>query len=119
MVVGVIAREQLQRVEGEAVAAVVVNGLETGHEEEEHGLARRHVRQELRDAGANSVEYESLERVVVERAKCIRDVQPVMHGVELLVEPAVRVHRAVEEVLPCVDNEPARQEISVRESLKE
>lgn len=44
MIVGVVARQKLQRVEGQDVTAVVVHSLESANEEEEHGLARRHAR---------------------------------------------------------------------------
>lgn len=74
MVVGVVARQKLQRVEGQAVPAVVVHGLQTRDEEEEHGLARRHACQELRDSSADCVKNESLNRVIVQRPERIGDV---------------------------------------------
>lgn len=42
MVVRVVTRHQLQGVEGEAIATVVVNGLEGGECEEQSGLAGIH-----------------------------------------------------------------------------
>lgn len=107
VIVCVVARDALQRIKWEAVPAMIVHALHRREEEQEHRLARRQTRQGLRETRPDGLEHEPLERVVVRRAKRVRHVKPVVHRVEMLVEPAVRVHRAVEEVLPGVHEEPA------------
>ena len=49
VIVGVIAREPLERVERQGVSTVVVDGLEGGDREQEGGLADRHAGQPLGD----------------------------------------------------------------------
>ena len=106
VVIGRVAAEPLERVEREAVPAVVVDGLAGGEDEEEHGLADREARDGLGQQGAERVEQEALDGVVVERAVGVGDVQPVVDRVQVLVEEPALVHEAVEEVLPRVEHHP-------------
>ena len=78
MVVGVVGARELERVPRQPVAAVIVNGLERGDAEEEHGLAGAELAEPFGDASAGGVEEEALDGVVVKRAERVRDVEAVM-----------------------------------------
>jgi len=106
VVVCCVAGDHLERVEREAVPAVVVDCLARGEDEEEHRLADREARNCLGEHGTKRVEQEALDGVVVQRPVSIRHVQPVMDRMEVFVKEQVKVHRAVEEVLPCVERHP-------------
>ena len=108
VVVGVVGADKLQRVPGEPVPAVVVDGLQRGNTKEEHGFASGKVRNPFRDPRTDSVKEEALEWVVVQSTERVRNVEPVVVGVELLVEEGVHMHRTVKEVLPGVDDEPTK-----------
>lgn len=83
IVVGrVVARDVLKRVPGERVAAVVVDRFHHGPDEEEHAHAGRHHRDLVGQTGAQRVEEEALDRVVVQGAVGVRDVETVVTGVE-------------------------------------
>ena len=60
----------------------------------------------LRKPSAAGVKQEALDGMVVQCTERVRDVQPMMPGVEFLIEVCVRVHRSVQKVLPGVDDEP-------------
>ena len=81
VVVSVVTREPLQRVEREGVSAVVVDGLEGSNCEQKRGLADRHASQPLGDDSAARIKNEALDRVVVQCAVRIRYVQPMVPGV--------------------------------------
>lgn len=68
----------LQRIPGECVAAVIVNGLDGRASEEPHSLSRRHARDHKRETRAQRVQQESFEWVVVQSAESVRNVQTVM-----------------------------------------
>lgn len=60
---------------------------------------------------SDGIKEEALERVIVQGAKCIRYVKPVMRRVKVAIKPFVLVTCAVEDVLPCVEQEA----VAVRE----
>ena len=72
VVVSVVAREPLQRVEREGVPAMVVDGLEGGNREQKRGLAKRHASQPLGDDGTTRIKDEALDGVVVQCAVRVR-----------------------------------------------
>lgn len=78
MVCSIVVGHKLQGIPGEGVATVVVNGLEGRKGKEAHALARCHARQLEADAGTERIEQEALQRVVIQRAIRIRDVQAVV-----------------------------------------
>lgn len=82
MVRGIITREVLERIPGERVAAVVVDGFDGRAGEEPHALAGGQEGRFVGDAGAERVEEEAFERVVVEGAEGVGDVEAVVAGVE-------------------------------------
>lgn len=108
MVVGVVRCEPLDRVERQLVTAVIVDRLQRRDGEEERRLTDGHERGGFRNRCAEGVEQESFERVVVQCAVCVRDIQAVVPRVEVLVRPSVHVHAAVEEILPGINDEPKR-----------
>jgi len=101
-----VTGDHLERIEREAVPAMVVDCLAGGEDEEEHRLADREARDGLGEHGSKRVEEEALDGMVVQRAVSIGHVQPVMDRMEVFVKEPVKVHRAVEEVLPCVERHP-------------
>jgi hypothetical protein len=106
VVVRGVSADHLERVERKAVPAVVIDGLAGREGEEERSLSYGEARDGLGKHGAKRVEEETLEGVVIERAKGVRHVEPVMHRVEVLIQELVDVHRAMEEVLPGVEYDP-------------
>lgn len=82
MVPRIVARDMLQRIPGERVPTVVVDGFDRRADEEEHALARGHAGEFVADAGAQGVEEEAFEGVVVEGAEGVGDVEAVVAGVE-------------------------------------
>lgn len=55
MIIRVILRKHLQRVERETISAMVVDGLESRNAEQERGLSGAHARQRLGNYGAERV----------------------------------------------------------------
>lgn len=82
MVGGIVARDELKRVPGEGISAVVINGLDGRKGEETGALEQRHARHLESDASTKGVEKEALNRVVVKGTIGIRDVETVVSGVE-------------------------------------
>ena len=72
VIVGVIAREPLQRIEWQGVSAVVVSGLEGGDREQKSGLADRHAGRPLSNASSKHLHSEALDGMAVQCAKRIR-----------------------------------------------
>lgn len=79
---GVIVGNELERVPGKGVAAVVVNRLHGRKCKEARALQRRHARHLEANAGSERVEKEAFEWVVVQRAVRVGDVQAVVSRVE-------------------------------------
>jgi len=107
VVVSVVARKPLQRVERQGVSRVIVDGLEGGNCEKKRGLAKRHASQPLRDNSTTRINKEALDWMVELSAVRIRYIQPVVPGVDSLEQVCVHVHGAVQEVYPSVDKETA------------
>ena len=107
VIICIVAAHELEGIPREPVSAMVVHGLECRHQEEKHGLAGARANDPFRKARTTSVQQESFEWMVVERAKRVGHVQTVVGRMELLVQVCVHVHGTVEEVLPGVDDEPA------------
>lgn len=82
VVCGIVASDELKRVEGETVAAVVVDGFDGATAEEEHCLACGEACEEVCEASTGCVEEEALDGVVVESTEGVGDVETVMAGVE-------------------------------------
>jgi len=53
---------------------MVVNSLNGRAGKEPHPLARRHERELVGDAGAEGIEEEAFERMIVQGAECVRDI---------------------------------------------
>ena len=68
VIVSVVAREPLQRVERQGVSAVIVDGLEGGNYEQKRSLANRHASQPLRDDSTARIKNEALDGVVIQCA---------------------------------------------------
>lgn len=84
VVVGsIVAGDELERVPGERVAAVVVDSLDGGHGKEPHALTHSHEGGLERDSRAKGVEEEALDGVVVQSAVGIRNVESVVSRVEV------------------------------------
>lgn len=105
MVAGIVACETLEWVEWQGVPTVVVHRFERAACEEAHSLPGTHPCNLEGQTSAQSVEEEALEGMVVERAVRVGDVEAVVTRVKGCVEVAGGVHEAVQEVLPCIDDE--------------
>lgn len=111
VIAGVVAGDVLERVPRKGIATVVINSLDGAAGKEPHGLSAGHACEHVGNAGAQSVQKEALEGVIVESTVCIRYIETVVTGVEGCVEPLVHVHGSVPEVLPCVDNKDGECEL--------
>ena len=87
---------------------MVVDGLEGGNREQKCSLTHRHARHPLSDDSTTRIEKEALDGVVVQCAVRIRYIQPMVPGMELLVQECVHVHGAMQEILPGVNEETAK-----------
>lgn len=65
-------------------------------------------REGLGERGAQRVEKKAFDWVVVECAERVWYVEPVVYRVKVLVEEFVDMHAAMEEILPCVHDEPVK-----------
>jgi hypothetical protein len=108
VIICVILRHHLQRVERETVPAMVIDSLESRNAEQERGLTSAHTGQRLGDDRAERVQQEALYRVIVQSTERVWDVEAVMPRVEMPVQKLVHVHVSVEEVLPSVDGEASK-----------
>ena len=95
---------QPERIVWEHVAAVVRDGLDDGKRPEEHGLSWGEVGEELGEQEGENVEEKGFERVPVDGAVGVGDVEAVVLRVDDAVERLVDVAEAVREVDPGVDD---------------
>lgn len=65
VIVCIVPEEELQRVEPEAISAMVVNGLHGPESKEKRRLTNGHARQALRENRAHRVQKKSLQWMVV------------------------------------------------------
>lgn len=124
MVGCVIRSDELQRVPGEGVSAMVINCLDCGKGEEARSLSNRHTREFKANASTKCVEQESFQGVVVQSTVGVWNVESVVSGVEsryekcqpglplssrlgavpeneeLTVHPSIHMHQAMQKVLP-------------------
>jgi hypothetical protein len=107
VVIRIVVEECLARVPPDSVPAVVVDSLRRRKGKEHDGLAHGHARCLVRDGRAEGIEDDALERVVVERAKSVGDIETVMDGMNLAVEIGVGVEGPVPPVLPYVHDKAA------------
>ena len=101
----VVVRNPLQWVPRKPEPRMIVNGLDGAHSKEEDALADAHTGQFESEQGADCIFEEAFEGVVVERSKCVRDVEAMVARVKGPVEPLMFMHLAVDHVLPCVNEE--------------
>lgn len=119
MVISVITTEHLEWVEGESITAVIIDRFHGTEREQENCLSNREVGNSLRHHGTDTVEQKSLEGVIVQCAERVGYIKAVMHGMEVLVKEFVRVHPAVKEILPTVDDESIEHPTEMKEQLGE
>lgn len=79
---GIVRGEVLQRIPGEGVSAVVINGLDGRAGEEPHGLAVGHPGNQEANTCTSGIQKETLNGVVVESTESVRDVEAVVTRVE-------------------------------------
>ena len=108
----VVPEEDVEEVEGEPEAAVVVDPLHRREGEEVNGGVGRHPRYQEGEGAAHGVEEEALDGVVVLAPKGVGDDEAVVPGVDVLVQELVQVHVSVPEVLPRVDDKHADEELA-------
>ena len=82
MVSSIVACEVLQRVPGQGVPAMIIDGLERGTCEEPHALAWGELCDKICKSSAKGVEQEAFKRVVIKSTIGVGHVEPVMPGVK-------------------------------------
>lgn len=106
VMIGRIVREEyLERIERQFVSAMIIYGLHRREREQQDRLADGHAGCGVCDSCAQGVEQETLQPVVVQSTESVRNVEPVVHRVDVFVEELVLVEKAVEEVFPSVKDE--------------
>lgn len=83
VVSGVVPSQLLEGVPRESVAAVVIDRLDSGEGEVQHGLSGAHHSGEIPNPGASSVEEESLDWVIVQSTKRIWYIESMMTRMEI------------------------------------
>lgn len=78
----VVASDELQRIPGERVAAVVIDSLDGRQGEKPYALAHRHESRLEGETCTNSIEKEALKGVVVQGAICVGNVESVVSRVK-------------------------------------
>lgn len=78
----IIVCEELQWVKRQRVSAVIIDGLHRRYAEEGQSLSRAHARNQVGDAGAESVEDEAFHWMIIECAVCVRYIQSMMPGMQ-------------------------------------
>jgi len=78
VVSSIVGEEPVNRVVGECVAAVVKNCLDSRTGEKPHGLSHRHACEQIAQTSTQRIEGETFERVVVQSAVGIWDVETVV-----------------------------------------
>lgn len=94
---------------------MIIHRLQTREPKQQDLLSHGHHAGGLGEGSGQGVEEEPFDGVVVERSERVRDVETVVVGVEVSVEPGDLVHEFVEEELPGVDDEAEREEERTRE----
>lgn len=74
MIRGIVAKRHLEGIERQSVATMIVDGLECRKRKQEDALSDAHARDVVGDGGAEGVEQETFEPVVIERAIGVGDV---------------------------------------------
>lgn len=79
---GIVGGEVLQRIPGEGVSAVVVDGLDGRAGEEPHGLAVGHTGNQEANARTSGIQKETLNGVIVESTESVGNVETMVTRVE-------------------------------------
>lgn len=82
VVSSVVAGDELQRIKGQSIAAVVVDGLDGAHSVEDHRLADCHAGQQICNTGTKGIKQKSFDRVIVKSAVGVGDIEAVVAVVE-------------------------------------
>lgn len=110
MVCASVGKHNLKRIPGEFVAAVVVHGFYCGEHKQCKVFSVGKPNNNRGNTRTQSVEKKPLGQGVVKRAKCVRNIKSVVHGVHVSVSPLVSVHEPVQNVLPGIDNEEGHKQ---------
>lgn len=114
MVISVVVREELQWVPRQPETRMIVDRLDRGEGEEPHSLPDTHTSEFESEEGTHGVFEEAFERMVVERAESIGDIEEMVAHVKSAVQPGKSVHCPVDRVLPGIDEEHCNQVLEGR-----
>ncbi len=110
LLISIVVKEALQRVEWEIVSAVVVDSFQSRKREERKSATVAHTTDKEGQAGSDTVHQEALEWMVVQCAERVGHIESVMAGVEVLVEIWHVVEKAMEKVLPRIEKRHGHEE---------
>lgn len=83
MVGSIVVRNELERIEGKGIAAMIVHSLDDGNAEEHGALAESHTSDLVGQTGAKGVEQETLKRMVVQGPVGVRNIETMVSRVEV------------------------------------
>lgn len=93
----------LEDISRQPKTTMIINSFNNGKAEENHSRSCSHSRDQKRYSSTQSVKQHTFKWVIAKGTSCIRDNQPVMLGVHMVVQKSVLMHVvAMHKVLPCV-----------------
>jgi len=108
---GVVRCDMLQRIPWESISAVVVDSLYSRASKEPHTLPNGHACHQISQASTERVQQKPLNWMVIERAESVGHIKSMMARVQGSVQPFVHVHRAMQEVLPSINDKDCNEEL--------
>ena len=85
MVISVVPKHDLQRIERQSVSAMIVHSLESRKREQHDRLTNSQERYFMRQGGSARIKQETFQGMVVQRPERVRHIESMMYGVEMTV----------------------------------
>lgn len=109
VVIRIVVKEQLTRIPPDLVSTMIIHRLGRRNGEKQGSLTDRQSNQLFRQYSSNRVHDQPFNRVIIQRAKSIWDVESMVDRVEMTVEESISVAQPVQGILPSVDHKAAGQ----------
>ena len=68
MIIGIVAEDELQRIQGQAISAMIIDSLHSREHKQDSCLADSHHRKRLSNHCSKRIQEEALEWMIVKRA---------------------------------------------------